>query len=110
APPPFRPPLVGEGPYGHMVDGTPESLRAITREEVLAFHADEIRPERTICVAVGDVPTDRMGAVLAQRLGAWTATGPPRPPLSVSPPAPSRVLVDKPISQANVIVGQIGVA
>ena len=106
----FRRALFGEGPYGHLVDGTPESLRAISRDEVLAFHADEIRPERTICVAVGDVPTDRMRAVLAQRLGDWTATGTPRPAPSVSPPAPSRALVDKPISQANIIVGQIGVA
>lgn len=106
----FRRALFGDGPYGHVVDGDPDSLRAITRDEVIAFHAGEIRPERTICVAVGDVPTERMRAVLTERLGGWTAAGAPRPTVEVTPPAPARVVVDKPISQANVVVGQIGVA
>jgi zinc protease len=106
----FRSALFGAGPYGHTITGQPESVRAITREELVAFHAGEIRPERTICVAVGDVPTARMREVLAKRLGEWKASGTPRPVVEEPPPAPGRVLVDKPISQANIIVGQIGVA
>jgi zinc protease len=106
----FRRALFGAGPYGHMVDGEPDSIRAITREDLVAFHGAEIRPDRTICVAVGDVPTTRMREVLAQRLGDWKASGTPRPVVEEPAPPPSRVFVDKPISQANVVVGQIGVA
>jgi zinc protease len=105
----FRRVLYGDGPYGHMVEGEPESVRAITRDEIVAFHASEIRPERTICVAVGDVPAERMRSVLSERLGDWRAAGEPRPAGLVTPPPPSRVIVDKPISQANIVVGQIGV-
>jgi zinc protease len=106
----FRRAVYGDGPYGHVVDGEPDSIRAITRDEMVAFHAGEIRPERTICVAVGDIPVEKMRKTLAERLGDWEATGAPRPTAEVPPPPPSRKLVDKPISQANVVIGQIGVA
>lgn len=106
----FRRALYGDAPYGHVVDGDPESIRRITRDEMVAFHGKEIRPERTICVAVGDVPTDRMKEVLSGALGSWAASGTAAPSRNPEPPPPSRVLVDKPISQANLIVGQIGVA
>lgn len=106
----FRRALFGTGPYGHTVDGQPESVRAISREQLVAFHASEIRPERTICVAVGDVTTARMREVLEQKLGDWKASGTARTVAEEPTAGPSRVVVDKPISQANIIVGQVGVA
>lgn len=106
----FRRALYGAAPYGHLVDGDPASIQEITRDELMAFHRNEIRPERTICVAVGDVPTARMREALEAALGDWVAQGGPATPRDPPLPEPSRVLIDKPISQANLIVGQVGVA
>ena len=105
----FRRATFGNGPYGHAVDGTTESVGRITRADVVAFHHREVLPGRTICAIVGDVPTAEMRATAAKLLGSWVQAGDPREPAAASAPAARDVLVDMPISQANVVLGQIGV-
>jgi len=105
----FRQALFGNAPYGHPPHGTTASVEAITRDEILAFHANWILPERTICAIVGDVATKRMQEVAEKKLGAWkSGASPPEPAPATAPP--SRVLlVDMPTTQANIVIGQIGV-
>jgi len=106
----FRKALFGDAPYGHPVEGTSESLRAITRDEIVRFHGTWIRPERTICAIVGDVEPAKMESVAREKLSAWARGGPaPEPSPATAKPA-TAVLIDMATTQANVVVGQIGVA
>ncbi len=106
----FRKAVFGDAPYGHLLDGTPESVRALTRDDVVAFHRERMAPEHTICAIVGDVPTDKMKEEAERLLGPWRGTGElPSPKPAVPPPAKS-IVVDRPVTQANIVLGQIGIA
>ena len=101
-----------EHPYGRPVSGTEDSLRAITRDDVAAFHRTAYRPERTIVAVAGDVTAAAIRADLEARLGAWsvaaTAPAPPGPaPLGL----PSRTeSVQRSLTQATILLGQATVA
>lgn len=45
-------------PYAHPVEGEDLPVRTISREEIAAFHAQRLRPERMILAACGDVKTE----------------------------------------------------
>ena len=105
----FRSALFGAAPYGHPAHGTAESVEAITRAEILGYHANWIVPERTICAIVGDVKPERMEEVARKKLGSWKrGKAPPEPKPATPPPARERI-IDMPTTQANIVIGQIGV-
>ncbi|MEW6272329.1 MAG: pitrilysin family protein [Thermodesulfobacteriota bacterium] len=106
----FRLALFGTAPYGHPLDGTPESVAKLTRDDVVAFHRDEIAPERTICAIVGDVATSDMKAVAEKLLAGWRGGGEGHRPKPAEPPPATSLVVDRPVTQANIVLGQIGVA
>jgi zinc protease len=106
----FRAAVFGDAAYGHTVDGTQTSVAALTRDDVVAFHQREIRPERTICTIVGDVDTAEMKATAQRLLGDWHAGGEGLTAKAATPPTPKSVVVDRPVTQATVVVGTIGVA
>lgn len=102
-----------EHPYGQPAFGTPSALKSVTQKNLLAFYQTQVRPERSVLIAVGDVTADEVAAEMEKSLGIWKAapgeaaepTFPERPD-----PQPSRViLVDKPGAVQSVIsVGLIG--
>lgn len=106
----FRKALFGDAAYGSPVDGTPESVKKLTRDDVLAYHRDEIQPGRTICAIVGDVATSEMKATVQKRLGDWKGGEKPLAAKAATAPPAKTVVVDRPVTQASVILGQIGVA
>jgi zinc protease len=98
-------------PYGHLVSGTPASVRRLGRDDLVSFYTQNYRPERSIITVVGDVSADDIASRFGQALGAWT---PGSVPAFVYPPNPPEVArvdtIQKPITQANIILGQYGVA
>lgn len=105
----FRKTLFGSAPYGHPAHGTPASVEAISRDEIVAYHRDWILPERTICAIVGDVETKRMEEVARKKLGSWKRGESPAEPKPAKAPPAREVLIDMPTTQANIVIGQIGV-
>lgn len=101
--------MYGEHPYGRPAGGTEESLRAIRREDLVAFHRRTFVRDNVFFGASGDF--DR--GVLEPWLQGLAARMPadPAPPLVALPdppkPAGRRVLlVDKPErTQAQVMIG-----
>jgi zinc protease len=65
---------------------TPESVKALTLEEVRAYHARAFRPDLTTLVVIGDVTPARARALVEKAFGGWCAQG-PKPPTRL-PPAP----------------------
>jgi zinc protease len=104
--------VFGAGPYGHNLDGTPESLQRIKRADVVAFHRDYYRPDNAILVFGGDIAPEKAFALAEQNFGAWKKG---RVPVSTSRPpgaaAPHRVVViDMPeAGQAAVLVARPGI-
>jgi zinc protease len=103
--------LYGTGhPFGRLT--TEETLKSITRDDVVAFHKAYYQPGRAAIVVVGDVtPASAKGAV-EKALGAWPAGG--AKPDFAYPSLPEKrptaiYLVDKPgAAQSTFAIGNPG--
>ncbi len=56
---------------------TQASLGAITVEDLLAFHAKVVRPDRAVVVLHGDLGLEQAKRLVLLNLGTWTAQEPP---------------------------------
>ncbi len=109
------PMLYGDGhAYGvpFTGSGTEESVNALTRDDLLAFHQAWLRPENAAIFVVGDTTMDDIKPALERVFGAWKGTGAPAPAKNVATvtrPDKGRVLiVDKPGSpQSLILAGHI---
>jgi len=107
----FQRALFGSGPYGHPVEGTVESVPRITRSDIQAFYSRYYRPGRAIITVVGDVAAAEIRAQLESALGGWNGgAGETFEYPAFTTPAKHLVTIDKPITQANIILGERGVA
>lgn len=110
------PPLMyGTGhPYAIPFSGTGDeaSIGSLKREDLVAFHADLIRPDNVTIVVVGDTTLKDILPLLEARFGNWKT---PRSRLALPdigraelPAKPRVFLVDQPGAvQANILVGQV---
>ncbi|MFN3929198.1 MAG: M16 family metallopeptidase, partial [Thermoflexus sp.] len=109
----FRETLFQGHPYGRSVDGYPETIRAITREDLVTFHRTFYSPERMIIAIVGAIRAEEGIELVRRTLGDWAARRPEPDPL---PPAsrPDRwIYVHTPISgktQTDLVMGTVGLA
>jgi predicted Zn-dependent peptidase len=92
--------------------GTEGSIKALTRDDLTAFHRDWLRPDNATLVIVGDTTLAEIKPLLENRFGGWKAPATPLRELnrrSVDLPDSPRVyLVDQPgATQSNILVGQV---
>ncbi|MFS0772007.1 M16 family metallopeptidase [Sphingomonas sp. 1P08PE] len=104
--------VFGAGPYAAPLEGTPTSLKAITRDDIAAAYATAWRPRQAALVVVGDItPADAMHLAQAS-FGGWDpeeVTGPQTP--RADQPRPRVIVVDMAdAAQAAVVVARPGVA
>jgi zinc protease len=97
-------------PYGRIV--TEESIKSITRDDVVVFHKAYYQPGRALVTVVGDVSAAAVKPVIEKSLGAWTKGG-DRPTFSYpavpAPRATTIILVDKPdAAQSTFALGRPG--
>ncbi|MBI4477920.1 MAG: insulinase family protein [Acidobacteria bacterium] len=97
-------------PYGRST--TEQSIKAVTRDEVVAFHKAYFQPGRAIITVVGDVTAASAKPLVERALAAWPAGG-DRPAFGY-PAVPERrpttiYLVDKPgAAQSTFALGNPG--
>lgn len=103
--------IYGFHPYGIPSNGTPESVAALTREDLVGFHDRWFAPNNAILAIVGDLTPEEAFAGAEKTFGAW-----PRRDLPVTsfpdPPEPTRrvVLIDRPGAvQTEIRVGNLGI-
>ena len=103
--------VYGFHPYGMPHTGTPETLAAITRADLVAFHRQHFVPNNAILAVVGDVTAVEAFEMVKKVFGDWERRDVPVETF-VDPPAPTRrlIVVNKPDSvQTEVRVGHIGI-
>lgn len=69
----------GDHPYARPTDGTPDSVAALTVEDVRAAHAAAIARDRVYVAAVGAISAAELGPMLDRLLGGLRETGAPPP-------------------------------
>jgi zinc protease len=89
--------VYGFHPYGKPDSGTPASVAAVTREDLLAFHKRWFGANNAILAIVGDVTHDEAFAGAARAFGGWERVELPQTKLD-DPPPPTRrvVIIDRP--------------
>jgi zinc protease len=69
----------GDHPYGSAIDGTEESVTALTQQDMFDAHRNALTRDRLFVSIVGDTTADTVGALLDDLLGNLPAEGPPLP-------------------------------
>jgi zinc protease len=106
----FQKALFQYAPYGHAVEGTIESLEKIAMDQVRRFYDRYYRPSRSILVIVGDVKPEDIQQ-LVKRLSRWENKDlKEEQPGDVFIPSPRDVRIDRPVAQANIVLGHRGIA
>ena len=100
----------GDHPYAYSINGTIDSVTALTRDDLIAAHKAVLARDRIYIGAVGDITPEELGPLLDDLLGALPETGAPMPPqANVTIPAGITV-VDFPTPQSVAFFGQPGIA
>ncbi len=103
--------IYGFHPYGMPGNGTPASLTALTRQDIVDFHRQYYVPNNALVAIVGDVSAAEAMAGVEQAFGDWPQREvPPFQPIDPPPPTRRVVVIDKPDAvQTEIRVGQLGI-
>jgi zinc protease len=90
-------------PFGQIADES--TIKAVTRDDVAAFHKEYFQPGRAIVTVVGDIDTAAAKAATEKALAGWAAGG-TKPsfayPAVPEPPETAIYLVDRPGAKQSV--------
>jgi len=97
-------------PYARPQDGTPETVAALTRDDLLAAHRAAFRRDRVFAGAAGDISAEALAAALDRLLGDLPEGGEDDlPPYARFTAAPGVTVVDHPAPQSVVAFGHVGI-
>ena len=97
--------MYGSHPYGQPSNGSPETVRRIARDDLVAFHAAHYAPNNALLAIVGDVDAESAFAAAERAFGDWTPRTEAAEPPAGEMPEPTRriVVIDKPGSLQTAI-------
>ncbi|MEQ1930837.1 MAG: pitrilysin family protein [Parvularculaceae bacterium] len=91
--------------------GTPDSIKALTRDDLVRFQEAWLRPDNATLFVVGDATLAEMKPLLEKSFGSWRAPSKAKPVkniATVSRPAQGKVIiVDKPGSPQSLILAGV---
>lgn len=67
----FRELMYGEHPYGLSISGYPETIQALTRDDLVDFHAKHFSPAGMVVVVVGAIKAEDAIAKVQATFGDW---------------------------------------
>ena len=100
----------GDQPYGSSLNGTADSVAALTRDDLLTAHRNVLTRDRIFVGAVGDITPEELGLILDELLGELPAEGPPLPPKVPFGLGAGVTVIDFPGPQAVALFGHEGIA
>jgi zinc protease len=102
--------LYGDHPYATSLNGTLDSVAALTRDDLVAAHKAVLAKDRIYIGAVGDITPDELATLIDNLLGDLPATGAAMPPRAEINIEPSVTVVDFATPQSVAIWAQKGLA
>lgn len=104
--------VYGFHPYGLPGNGTPQSLGAISRNDLVQFHNTWFAPGNALLAVVGDVTPEEAFAGVTRAFGAWAPRDTPSIEAMEVPEATRRlVLIDRPNAvQTEIRAGHVAIA
>jgi zinc protease len=104
--------LYGDHPYGRPGSGYPETIQAISRENVVAFHRDNYGPEGAIVVISGDITTEAAVELIRAHVGDWRGTSPRQtlPPVSPQTDIRRESIAMPGKVQSDILIGSLAIA
>ena len=107
----FRRLAYGDHPYGSSLNGTEESVSALTREDIFAAHRAVLARDRIYIGASGDITAADLATLVDDLLGDLPATGAPMPERAeVTIPRGGVTVVDFPTPQSVALFAQGGIS
>ena len=103
--------VYGFHPYGLPGTGTADTLAAVTRQDLQAFHRRYFVPNNMVLAIVGDVTREEAFTAAQRVFGEWPRGEIP-PVRGLEPPPPTRriIVVDKPDAvQTEIRMGQVAI-
>jgi zinc protease len=97
--------VYGDGEYGHAAGGTPETLPAIQRADIVKFYQTYYRPDNAALIFSGNVTLEKGKEYAEKFFGTWKANREAPHPISATTEnwKPESVVVDMPeAGQASV--------
>jgi zinc protease len=100
--------VFGSHPYGRPAEGTLESVGRITRDDVVRFHREHVRPDTTIIAVVGAITVDEARREVTARFGAWPRPAGPAPSVAEAAAAgpPKEEKIKRDLTQATLVFGR----
>ncbi len=109
----FEKVVLGASPYAHPIAGTPDTLKAITRDDIAAFHKTRYVPNNATLAIVGDLDQAAAFAMAEKHFGAWAKGGEPPAPAKAGPAPAGKlriIVLDKPdAAQTEIRAGLPGI-
>jgi zinc protease len=102
-------PLVYDAhPYARPAEGTVESVGKLTRDDVVAFYRERVRPDTAVVAVVGAITVDEARQAIQRRLGGWKAPSSPPPVVPDAPagPPPQERTITRDLTQATILLGR----
>lgn len=99
----------GDHPYGSQLEGTLESVTALTRDDLVTAHDNLLARDRVVVGAAGDISPEELGALLDTILGDLPAEGAPLPEEAEYQLDGGVTVVDFPTPQSVAVFGHAGI-
>ena len=101
--------LYGQHPYAHPSDGTAQSIPAITRQQLQAFHARAYAAGNAVIALVGDLSRSEAEAI-ANQVSAALPQGPALAKIAQPQvPKPGASHIEYPSNQTHLMLAQLGI-
>lgn len=100
-------------PYGRVIEGTPGTLDAISRADVVGFYGRYYRPDNTVIAVVGDLTAAEARRMMEHYFGTWSVRAVPSSAGAVEQvpqPTAKRVVINRDVTQASIVFGHAGIA
>ena len=99
----------GDHPYGSSGDGTPDSVAALSRADIVAAHQAALARDRVYIAASGDITAEELGALMDRLLADLPETGAALPQRAEWNLAGGVTVVDFPTPQSVIRFGHQGI-
>jgi zinc protease len=103
--------VFGDSPYGHPLQGTPEAIERIKRDDIVKLHSTYYRPDNAVLIIGGDIKADAAFALADKYFGSWAkqkqnapVSAQIVPDPSLFPPKPSKSGASQEVKMPNVVV------